>query len=61
MVRTREVVAIASSRVLVEQPGHLVHGLDIERDRLPDARALHLHGDLAPVAQRGAVDLAERR
>ena len=45
----------------VEQPGEAVHEPDVGLEDLADARALDLHRDAIPVAQRGPVDLADRR
>ena len=57
----REVDARLHAAVLVEERGELVERFQILGNALLDVRALHLDRDQAPVAQRRAMNLAERR
>ena len=56
----RQAVAAAGLGVLVEQVGEVGEDLHVLAHLLPDAGPLHLDDDLAAVAQRRPVDLAER-
>ena len=56
----RQVVSLAGVGVTVDELRDFIERLEIFRDLLGDARPLHLDGDDAAVAERGAMHLSER-